>query len=42
MSEEWEQIELPSNLIGVNDLSIETAKTLQSTINKMDLGPMGA
>ena len=41
MNEEWEKIDLPSGLIGVDKLSLEASQKLQATFDKMNIGPMG-
>ena len=41
MNEEWEKIDLPSDLIGVDKLSLEASQKLQATFDKMNIGPMG-
>ena len=37
----WESIKLPDNLIGLDDLSLETAQALENAFNKMNIGPLG-
>lgn len=37
----WESIKLPDNLLGLDDLSLETAQALENAFNKMNIGPLG-
>ena len=37
----WESIELPNNLLGLDNLSLETAQALENAFNKMNIGPLG-
>lgn len=37
----WESIKLPDNLLGLDDLSLETAQALENAFDKMNIGPLG-
>lgn len=37
----WESIKLPDNLLGLDDLSLETAQALENALDKMNIGPLG-
>lgn len=37
----WDEIEIPDNLLGIDNVSLETALNLQEQIQNMNIGPLG-